>query len=140
MKHVMKLSFYRRFKQNTNGATAIEAAICFPLILMVFFGCFQYALYFMNSSRLTGQLDLAARQATLLENPTTTNIGSLVEQAIGPEIIDAVEYDVSIESRYGEDFADISVSYTYNISGPFMDQLSLSKSYRNSVLLFDDEE
>jgi len=128
------------FSRDTSGAAAIEAAVCFPLILLVFFGCFQYAMFFMNASRINGQLDLAAREATLIETPTAENIKTLIGQAIGDEIKDSIKYDVAIVNRYGEEFADISVSYNYQISGPFLDRITLNKSYKNSVLLFNDDE
>ena len=129
-----------RFSRDTSGAAAIEAAVCFPLILLVFFGCFQYAMFFMNASRINGQLDLAAREATLIETPSAENIRTLIGQALGDDIKDSVNYNVAIVNRYGEEFADISVSYNYQISGPFLDRITLNKSYNNSVLLFNDGE
>lgn len=130
---------FSRFIKDQRGVASIEAAICLPLVLMVFFGCFQYAMFFMNASEVNRKFDFIAREAALIVDADKADIMNLIEDELGEKWEDKLTYDVELESKYGEDFAKITMTYTYKISGPFIDRINLNKSYQNFVLLPDHE-
>jgi Flp pilus assembly protein TadG len=54
------LGFFRDFARDRRGAALVEAAVCFPLLILIGFGAFEYSLYvYQNHLMLQGVRDAA---------------------------------------------------------------------------------
>jgi len=132
---VRKLS---ALKNDCSGASAIEAAICFPIVLMLMFACFQYGLFFNKSTELNHRFQEASRQVKLLDNPSDSELLALFNGKISDNVKDDVTLTVSRVNRYGETFASVDMTYEYTMAIPFMDHFPMTTSYQNLVMLSDD--
>lgn len=127
-----------RWKRDISGASAIEAAICFPLILMLIFAIFQYAIFYNNSTDLNKRFSDASRQVKLMENPDVDALSAHFQS-----VLDSYEQDVTLSvdrvERYGEQFAEVNMSYAHTIDIPFVDQYPLEASYTNLIMLSGED-
>lgn len=125
----------KRFIRDEAGNNAIEAAFCLPIVLLLIFACFQYGLFFQKSSEVNHKFDSISRQIVLLENPSKADIENLMESTYEADKAKGVTYNVSLQEKYGQDFADISVNYAYTISLPFANEYAMKTQYQNLVML-----
>lgn len=138
------MNFYRffiklgGFRDDTSGASAVEAAICFPIVLTLMFGCFQYGLFFNKTTELNHSFQEASRQVKLLDNPSDSELRALFNSKISPNDQDNVTLTVNRVNRYGETFASIDMTYEYTIDIPLIEKYPLTSTYQNLVMLADD--
>lgn len=126
--------YTRRYIRDESGSNAVEAAFCFPIILLIIFACFQYGMFFQNSSDVNHTFDKVARDVVLLENPSQADIESLIGTYYSDQDND-VTYTVALTEKYDQNFADISVNYAYTVSLPFAKEYAMKTTYQNSVML-----
>lgn len=127
----------RSWIRDENGASAIEAAICFPIILMAFFAIFQYAIFFNNSTDLNKKFRDAARQVKLMENPSNEELKSHFSGILGHYEKD-VTLSVERIERYDETFVEIKMSYAHVVDIPLADKYPLKSSYKNLIIISND--
>lgn len=133
---IMLFQIYaKRYFKNESGSNAVEAAFCFPIIILLIFACFQYGIFFQKSSDVNHTFDRIARQVVLLENPSKSDIESLIEDAYDTNLHKDVTYNVVMTEKYDQDFADISVNYAHTISLPFAKEYAMRTQYQNLVML-----
>ncbi len=128
----------RRFElyvQNETGASAIEAALCFPIVLMLMFGCFQYGLFYNNATELNHNFQEASRQVKLMTDPSDNELLSLYQGKYGYVNPQDIALSVSRVNRYGESFAEVNMTYSYVISIPLLPKYAVTSSYKNLVLI-----
>jgi len=128
----------RDWRRDIQGASAIEAAICFPIILMLIFAVFQYAIFYNNSTDLNKRFSDASRQVKLMENPSVNELSAHF-QSVLDYYQDDVTLSVTRVERYGEQFAEVSMAYAHTIDIPFADQYPLEASYTNLIMLSGEE-
>jgi|GEM_PF-2812910 len=128
-------SRFKQLKRDRSGASAIEAAICFPLIIAAAFACFEYGMFFQNSTKVNRSFDKVAREITLLEAPTESQIRSLLQAELGTFWESHVLYTVNIVEQYDSQFARINSVYFYSSKIPFLDRVILRSYNRNYVML-----
>ena len=137
----MKLRCLRKvFRDDEAGATAVEMALCLPLILLMFFGCFRYGIFFVNATEINRSVDQSTRKIVLLHQPTVSEIEAIISDELTDKYGQDLTYSVSLVERYGETFADISMDYTFSFDMPFLENFDLNSSYQNLVLLSDFED
>lgn len=137
----MKLRCLRKvFRDDEAGATAVEMALCLPLILLMFFGCFRYGIFFFNATEINRSVDQSTRKIVLLHQPTVSEIEAIISDELTDKYGQDLTYSVSLVERYGETFADISMDYTFSFDMPFLENFDLNSSYQNLVLLSDFED
>ncbi len=126
-----------KFGQDDDGASAIEAAICFPIILMMAFGIFQYGIFYNNSTDLNHRFRDASRKVKFMDNPGGALLKSHYQQVLGG-YADDVTLEVHKADRYGESFAEVYMTYSYTIDIPLLDKYPLTTKYKNLIMLSSD--
>jgi len=124
--------------RNRDGVTAVEAALCFPIILILVFAIFQYAIFFNGATDMNKKFREASRQVKLMDSPSTSELQTLFAAQVSPEDQNRVTLNVSRVNRYGENFANVDMTYTYAIEIPMLSPFELTSSYQNLVLLSED--
>ena len=127
----------RIYLRDIRGASAIEAAICFPIILMAFFAIFQYAIFFNNSTDLNKRFRDASRQVKLMENPSNEELTAHFSGILG-HYKDNVELSVERTARYDEEFVEVIMSYAHTVDIPLADKYPLKSSYQNLIIISDE--
>lgn len=126
------------WRQDQSGASAIEAAICFPIIIMLAFAIFQYGIFYNNSTDLNKKLRDASRQVKLMEDPDTSALATLYQGALG-NYSNNVSMNVQRVDRYGESFAEVNLTYSYVINIPLLDRYPLTSNYKNLIMISGDQ-
>lgn len=127
----------KHWHKDTSGATAIEAAICFPIVIMIGFGVFQYGIFYNNSTDLNKKFSDASRDVKFMEDPDTARLTSHYQSVLGNYSND-VALSVERIDRYGESFAEVSMTYSYTINIPLLDNYPLQSNYKNLIIISDD--
>lgn len=128
----------KKWLRNEDGATAIEAAICLPIILTLIFACFQYGIYFDKATDINHDFQDASRRVKLMDNPTDSQLLALYQAAIDQTVSEDVTLSVDRVNRYGETFAEVNMTYAYTIDIPFLEKYPLTSSYQNLIILSED--
>jgi Flp pilus assembly protein TadG len=84
----------RELCSRRSGLATIEAALVFPLLILVTFGCIEYGWIFLKSQQITN----AARQgARIAARPDSTNgdVTSVINTMLSAVGIDSTDYTVS---------------------------------------------
>lgn len=123
--------------RDDRGASAIEAALCFPIILMAFFALFQYAIFYNNSTDLNKRFRDASRQVKLMENPNSDELTTHFSDILGHYEKD-VTLSVERVKRYDEEFVEIKMTYAHTIDIPLADKYPLKSSYKNLIMISDE--
>ncbi len=129
---------FKRFYRNESGATAVEAALCLPIVLMLGFGIFQYGIFYNNSTDMNDRFQKASRQVKLLDNPNEQELLALFQSALGDDS-ELVTFDVKKINRYGESFAEVNMSYAHRIDIPLLREYPLKTNYQNLVMISGEE-
>lgn len=128
---------FNRFISDTRGSNAVEAAMCFPIIILVLFACYEYSIFFSNSAEVNHVFDDITRQVILLENPTVSEIENVLETSYADG---GVSYSVDIIEKYQQKFANITVNYSHTVFLPFAREYALQTQYQNLVMLTTEFE
>jgi len=123
-----------RWIKDQSGATAVEAALCLPMIFMLAFGIFEYGIYYNKATDLSDRFQSASRQIKLLESPGRDELLVVYQEALG-EHLEIVSLDVNRVDRYGESFAEVSMEFEHVINIPLLDRYPLTSNYQNLVML-----
>ena len=97
---ILKYVCAKRYVRDESGTNAIEAAFCFPIVILLFFACFQYGIFFQNASDVNHTFDKVAREVVLLENPSQAEIESLIESFYPADQNNDVTYSVDLTNKY----------------------------------------
>ena len=125
----------RRFSRNREGATAVEAAICFPIVIAMFFAAFEYGIFFYHNFNISKSMDEAAREIQFMEDPTASEIRTYLDDTILDSTPGFVFYHVSKTEHYDHEFARIWMVYLYPLNIPFIDDNYVYSQYRNMIVL-----
>lgn len=72
-----------------------------------------------------------------MENPDTSKLTSHYQNVLGNYSNDVV-LNVERIDRYGESFAEVSMTYSYTINIPLLDNYPLQSSYKNLIIISDE--
>lgn len=128
----------KSFGSNESGASAVEAALCLPIVIMLGFGIFQYGIFYNHSTDLNDRFQMASRQIKLLEYPGEHQLTSIYNDYLGDDA-DKVSFSVTKVERYGESFAEVNMSYAHSIDIPFVKNYPFKANYQNLVMLSGEE-
>lgn len=132
---VLKQKFHD-LRASEDGATAVEVALCLPIIIMLAFACFQYGLFYNNATNINKRLDDASRQVKLMDDPSKDALVAHYNDFI-PQNYD-VTLSVDRVDRYDESFAEVTLTYRHSVDIPFARNYPFTSNYKNLVLLSSD--
>ena len=101
-------------KTSQSGSSLIEAAIIFPVFLLLLFGFIQYALIFSNEIALKNAVAVGARSVSILgKNPSLSAIADSVEKAVPTFELNNLNVtpSISIDSETGRRIVTINAEY-----------------------------
>lgn len=129
-----------RYKDDCVGATAVEAALCMPIVIAMMFACFQYGMFFFTSANVAQTMDESYRDIVLLEAPTSHEISAILTANLAKHSNTNIVHTVSLSNQFGRTFATINAQYDHAMSIPFLTDLSFTRRYRNMVMLSADHD
>lgn len=128
----------RSFRRDTSGAAAVEAALCLPIVMIVLYGCFQWGMFFYNAFDTNQRLDEGAREVAFMDSPSQSEIRDYLVSKLPADQQETAQVTVQMIEQYGQNFAQIDMSYSYALHIPFLQDKSLTSDYRNFMPIFTD--
>ena len=128
---------FRSFRRNRDGATAVEAAICFPIVLGMFFAAFEYGIFFYKTFDLNRTMDESMRDIQLMEDPDAQTIRAHLNDRLPDDNRGFVFFHVSNVQQFDHEFARIWMVYYYPLNIPFVNDKYVISRYRNMLVLGD---
>lgn len=127
------MKLIRRLSADRSGASVIEFAFGFPVLIMLIWMIYQFGLVFRANSGIQHALGEGARYATLWPTPTREDVKSTMQSSvygIGPG--DFTVHDPAPGISGGATYWDLRVDYTQNTNmllapGP---RITLTKTKR----------
>ena len=126
-----------RLRGNRDGATAVEAAICFPIVLGMFFAAFEYGIFFYNTFNMNKSMDESMRDIQLMEDPDAQSIRTHLNDEMPETNRGFVFFHVAKVQQYEHEFARIWMVYYYPLNIPFVKDKYVVSRYRNMLVLGD---
>src|SRR5688572_18681227 len=102
----------RRFARRNEGATMIEFALVFPVVLMITFGIMEVSLCMASLVTLEGGLKEASRYGITSQNPSAAQLAAIADQ-IPPKFAGEParkQMIVAIINRHALDLIDLNDS------------------------------
>ena len=123
------------FSKNTEGATAVEAAMVIPVVLALLIGTMQVSLAFYDISMTKNSMDLSVREILLQQDPTNFEITQIVNNNIYSSNNSTITVTTTFDTRYGTDFTNITANVSYPMIIPFVRNLSIDKQLESSIAI-----
>jgi len=130
-------SISQRLYRNRDGATAVEAAMVFPMIIMSIFALFHVAVFFFSTHQAQRTTEQAARDIRMMSQPSQSEIEKVVEERLKDPIGGVYSTIIYKVNEHGGTFADIRISYEYTLPIPFLDKHVFESESGTRVLLRD---
>lgn len=126
---------FRRFRKNQNGATAVEAAIVFPILIMCLFTVIGIGTFMYGSHQAQRTVEQTARQARVLHNPTQAQIETIMMQNTKSAMFGTYEPSVRLITQFDGSYAELIITYNFSIDLPVVDQLVMKSNASTQVKL-----
>lgn len=115
------MKIWSKYRDNQDGAAAIEFALTIPLVIMLFYGMAQFGIVLLANSGIRHALDTAARATTVyigatpltdqqIRNNVTANLygiksGTVSSPTVTRGVVNGIKYvDISVEYTTPIDF------------------------------------
>ncbi len=143
---------FRKFKRNVSGQSLVEFALVLPMLLMMFFGIFEFGRFYYTKLTLQHAVREATRFAVTGNTLTDPETGEPIDRA--GSIVRVILYNtrdldvdldgISISPADGggpEDIVRVAVDFRYDLSLPLISKIvpdghvdiSLSTAMRNEA-------
>lgn len=126
---------FRRFRKNQDGATAIEAAVVFPLLFVCLFTVFGVGTFMYGSHQAQRSVEQMARKARVLDSPTQAQLETLMIQDAKSAMFGTYEPSVRLITQFDGDYAELMITYNFKFDIPVVDQLVLKSNAVTQVKL-----
>jgi Flp pilus assembly protein TadG len=127
------IGMLRSIGVDRRGATAVEFALCIPLLLTAILGILQLGTMFFAHAGLQQAVESGARYATIYPRPTDAQIIAKVNSnRYGLDTTRITGPTVSHGTSNGVDYVDLTMSYSAPLSLVFVQagSITLSRSQR----------
>jgi len=128
---------FQRYSRDKSGATAVEAALVMPIVLMVIFSLFHVAIFFFSTHQAQRASEQAGRDVRMMNQPSQQEILSTLEARMKNPLGGDYTTTVAKIDEHGGTFADIRISYAYVLPIPFLDRHTFRSESGTRVLLRD---
>jgi len=119
-----------------DGATAIESAVVFPILLTCLFGVFTVGTYLMSLNMAQRYVEKSGRIARMMDDPTKTELEAMLADNVNAPLFGSYSQSVTISTTdTGTRYANLNVAYTYELDIPFIDPITLNKESNTQVPL-----
>ncbi len=125
----------KKLKRNKDGATAVEVAIVFPLLIMCLFVVLGVGVYMFGTHKAQRTVEQTAREARVLSEPTETELEALLDQNSTPPPMGSYQSDAVMLTQFGGEYARLIITYNFSFEVPFLDKLNLKSESVTEVKL-----
>lgn len=123
-------------KADKRGSAAIEFAIAGPIFLLVVFGCIQFGRASLARSGLEQAVESGARYATLYPRPSDRAIkDKAIAKGYGLDPTMIVGPNIAYGTNNGMPYAEISMTYKFNLNVPFYTKQTINLFYKRRAYL-----
>jgi Flp pilus assembly protein TadG len=141
----------RSERRDNRGAAAVEFALVMPFLLLIVFALIQYGLYFYSAQTGSNTVNVAARQLTVGNCDTATELNTLVNNRLGSAQVGTATvtrnyYDIGgaplgILATNAKIGGTVKVEITFDsidLNFPFVPFLDNAKVYRTVTARVED--
>jgi Flp pilus assembly protein TadG len=139
-------------RRDDQGAAAVEFALVMPLLLIIVFALIQYGMYFYSAQTGSNTVNVAARQLTVGNCDTSSELNTLVSNRlgaakVGTPVVTRKYYDTNGTTELGTAATDAKIGgtvkveitfATHNLNFPFVPFLEDPKVYRTVTARVED--
>ena len=134
----MPKRFYKTLSdihRSNAGATAVEFALVVPLLGMLVFGMVELGVFYLGMHKAQQVSEDSAREVRMMNMPDKTAVETVLANHLVTPIKGSYVPVVTMVDQYGKSFADIRITYSYNLSIPFLDQFQFTSKSGTRVQL-----
>lgn len=125
----------KKLRANNDGATAVEAAIVFPIIVMCLFGVFGIGTYMYGTHQAQRTVEETARKARVINSPSKADLVTLLNDNMKGALLGTYQPNVTVLSQFDGNYAELSITYSLNFEFPFIDLERLTTKSTTQVKL-----
>ena len=123
------------FRKDKSGATAIEAAVVFPLLILTLFAVFGFGSFMYGTHQAQRFVEKTAREVRVMDNPTKDEMYAVLKGNLDSSMFGTFTPNVATLSQYNGNYAELSVDYAFQIEIPIFSLLKLNHTATTQVKL-----
>ncbi len=127
--------YLHRYQNDKEGATAVEAAIIFPILIAVLFAVFGIGTYLYGTHQAQRTVEETARMARIMDQPSQDELSALLKQNMKNAMFGTYEPNVTIVNQFDGDYAELAITYNFNFEFPLLDLIDMQSISRTQVKL-----
>lgn len=125
----------KKYKHDQDGATAVEAAIVFPILIMCLFFVFGMGTFMFGTHQAQRSVESTARKARVVDQPSQTDLLALLTTDLKDAPFGSYTPQVIMLTQHGGEYAELQINYTFNFDFPFLKTMELKKTAKTQVKL-----
>ena len=126
-----------RYRKDQKGATAIEVAVVFPILILCLFTVLGIGTFMYGGHQAQRTVEATARQARVISSPTQTELETLLKANTEDTIVGTYSPSVRMISQFDGSYAELVITYDFKLNMPLMDRLVLQSKAVTQVKLRD---
>ncbi len=127
------MQILHKFLRNKDGATAVEAAIIFPILFMCLFGIFGIGSFMYGSHQAQRTVEATARLAWVEHEPTRDDLLALLNENMQNAPFGTYTPSVQLLTQHGGEYAELLVDYEFTFDFPFINQFEFNSTAKTQV-------
>jgi len=128
---------FRALVKDEDGASAIEAAVVFPILIGCLFTVFGLGTYMYGSHAAQRTVEETAREVRMVDMPTKETLYAMLKENTGSAPFGTYTPTVTMKSQFDGSYAELNIDYNFQIDVPFLNYLKLKSVARTEVKLRD---
>jgi len=127
------MQMLRKLVRNKDGATAVEAAIVFPILFLCLFGIFGVGSFMYGSHQAQRTVEETARQAWVANEPSQSDLLALLNQNMKNSMFGTYTPSVEMVTQHGGEYAELLIDYDFNFDFPFLNKFDFNSQAKTQV-------
>ena len=123
----------RRYRHDTDGATAVEFAIVSSVFLSVIMGIAYIGIMFFNKQSLDWAVQLASRQAEINSSITQAQLATTVNTYLNSVGLPDATVSYSVATSNGVKTASVGAQFAQSYSVPFVSTFNITFASNEAV-------
>jgi len=127
----------RTFWKNRDGATAVEAAIVFPILIASLFAVLGMGSFMYGSHQAQRVVEETAREVRMVHAPDKAAIETVLAANMKKAPFGTYTSTVTMLSQHGGSYADIEIAYSFRFALPVLDKIVMTSDAKTQVKIRD---
>lgn len=128
-------TYLYRLRKDNQGATAIEAAVIFPILIAVLFAVFGIGSYLYGTHQAQRTVEETARMARIMDQPSLNEISALLNQNMKTTMFGSYQPNVTIINQFDGNYAELAITYNFEFDFPVLNLIDLQSVSKTQVKL-----